>query len=81
MRPIRNGLHAAGIAIECSRGEGGSGQEEINVRYSDPLVMADHHTIIKHGSKEIAAQHDKAITYIAKWSYDLVVRVKRIASY
>ncbi|TFE36636.1 MULTISPECIES: glutamine synthetase family protein [Paraburkholderia] len=71
MRPIRNGLHGAGIAIECSKGEGGSGQGEINVRYSDPLVMADHHTIIKHGSKEIAAQHDKAITYMAKWSYDL----------
>lgn len=71
MRPIRNGLFAAGIAIECSKGEGGSGQGEINVRYADPLVMADHHTIIKHGSKEIAAQHDKAITYMAKWNDDL----------
>lgn len=71
MRPIRNGLHGAGITVECTKGEGGSGQGEINVRYADPLVMADHHTIIKHGSKEIAAQHEKAITYMAKWSYDL----------
>ncbi|MFJ4192638.1 glutamine synthetase family protein [Pseudomonas sp. NPDC089534] len=68
MRPIRNGLHGAGISIECTKGEGGRGQGEINVRYADPLVMADHHTIIKHGSKEIAALHDKSITYMAKWS-------------
>lgn len=71
MRPIRNGLHGAGITIECTKGEGGAGQGEINVRYADPLLMADHHTIIKHGSKEIAARHDKAITYMAKWSHDL----------
>ncbi|KVE24517.1 glutamine synthetase [Burkholderia singularis] len=71
MRPIRNGLHDAGIAIECSKGEWGAGQGEINVRYADPLMMADQHTIIKHGSKEIAAQHHKAITYMAKWRYDL----------
>ncbi|SIT43531.1 Glutamine synthetase catalytic region [Paraburkholderia ribeironis] len=71
MRPIRNGLHDAGIVIECSKGEWGAGQGEINVRYADPLVMADQHTIIKHGSKEIAAQQNKAITYMAKWSYEL----------
>ncbi|MBV4458476.1 glutamine synthetase family protein [Pseudomonas sp. COR58] len=68
MRPIRNGLHGAGIGIECTKGEGGRGQGEINVRYADPLVMADQHTIIKHGSKEIAARHDKSITYMAKWN-------------
>ncbi|MFC3276376.1 glutamine synthetase family protein [Xanthomonas fragariae] len=71
MRPIRNGLYGAGIAIECTKGEGGPGQAEINVRYADPLLMADHHTIIKHGSKEIAAQHGKAITYMAKWDDEL----------
>jgi len=71
MRPIRNGLHDAGISIECTKGEWGAGQGEINVRYTDPLTMADQHTLIKHGSKEIAAQHDKSITYMAKWNYDL----------
>ncbi|WP_116137803.1 glutamine synthetase family protein [Trinickia diaoshuihuensis] len=70
MRPIRNGLHDAGIVVECSKGEWGLGQGEINVRYADPLVMADQHTLIKHGSKEIAAQHQRAITYMAKWRYD-----------
>ncbi|QSQ30036.1 glutamine synthetase family protein [Xanthomonas translucens] len=68
MRPIRKGLYGAGVAIECTKGEGGAGQGEINVRHSDPLLMADQHTIIKHGSKEIAAQHGKSITYMAKWN-------------
>ncbi|MEX3937757.1 glutamine synthetase family protein [Paraburkholderia phymatum] len=71
MRPIRNGLHEAGIAIECSKGEWGAGQGEINVHYADPLMMADQHTLIKHGSKEIASQQKKAITYMAKWNYGL----------
>ncbi|OFC58691.1 glutamine synthetase family protein [Candidatus Erwinia dacicola] len=71
MRPLRNGLHGAGITIECTKGEGGAGQGEINVYYADPLLMADHHTIIKHASKEIAAQHGKAVTYMAKWNHDL----------
>ncbi|MGF6537078.1 glutamine synthetase family protein [Paraburkholderia youngii] len=71
MRRIRNGLHGAGIAIECSKGEWGPGQGEINVRYADPLVMADQHTLIKHGTKEIASQENRAITYMAKWNYQL----------
>ncbi len=48
--------------------EKGRWSGEINVRHSDPLLMADQHTIIKHGSKEIAAQHGKSITYMAKWN-------------
>ncbi|WP_216108148.1 glutamine synthetase family protein [Burkholderia plantarii] len=71
MRPIRNGLHGAGVAVECTKGEGSAGQGEINVRYADPLAMADQHTLIKHASKEIAAQHGKAITFMAKWRYEL----------
>ncbi|EPM48271.1 glutamine synthetase family protein [Pseudomonas syringae] len=71
MRPIRNGLYGAGVSVECTKGEGGAGQGEINVRYADPLLMADHHVLIKHGSKEIAAQHGKAITYMAKWNNEL----------
>ncbi|MCJ7527784.1 MAG: glutamine synthetase, partial [Methyloceanibacter sp.] len=43
MRAIRNGLQGAGIAVENSKGEWGPGQEEVNVRYADPLTMADWH--------------------------------------
>ncbi|MCA0400350.1 MAG: glutamine synthetase family protein [Proteobacteria bacterium] len=71
MRAVRNGLHAAGIPVECSKGEWGPGQEEINVRYAEPLEMADRHVIIKNGTKEIAWSKGKAVTFMAKWRADL----------
>ena len=71
MRAIRNGLHDAGIPVENSKGEWGPGQEEINVRYADALSMADRHVILKNGIKEIALLGGKAVTFMAKWRYDL----------
>jgi glutamine synthetase len=71
MRALRNGLNAAGIPVENSKGEWGPGQEEINVRYSDALTMADNHAIIKNGAKEIAYGIGKAITFMAKWDYGM----------
>ena len=71
MRAIRNGLQGAGIPVENSKGEWGPGQEEVNVRYADPLTMADWHVILKNGCKEIAHALGKAITFMAKWRYDL----------
>ncbi|AYC34450.1 glutamine synthetase [Pseudomonas cavernae] len=71
MRAIRKHLQAAGIPVENSKGEWGPGQEEINVRYADALTMADRHSIIKHACKEIAMQQGKALTFMAKWRYDL----------
>ena len=71
MRAIRNGLEGAGIPVENSKGEWGPGQEEINIRYAEALEMADRHTILKNGIKEIAWLHGKAITFMAKWNYEL----------
>ncbi len=71
MRAIRKGLQGAGIPVENSKGEWGPGQEEINVRYSDALDMADNHAILKNGVKEIAHGHGKAVTFMAKWNYGL----------
>ncbi|HYM99190.1 MAG TPA: glutamine synthetase family protein, partial [Aestuariivirgaceae bacterium] len=71
MRAIRNGLQGAGIPVENSKGEWGPGQEEINVRYADPLTMADWHVILKNGCKEIAYGLGKAVTFMSKWRYDL----------
>jgi glutamine synthetase len=71
MRAIRNDLQKAGIPVEASKGEWGPGQQEINLRYADVLTMADCHVIIKNGMKEIAHQQGKAITFMAKWCYDL----------
>ena len=71
MRAIRVGLQAAGIPVENSKGEWGPGQAEINVRYADALEMADRHVILKNGIKEIAHLKDKAVTFMAKWDYEL----------
>lgn len=70
MRAIRNGLYGAGIPVENSKGEACSGQEEINVVYADALDMADRHSIIKNGCKEIAWSKGRALTFMAKWSYN-----------
>jgi glutamine synthetase len=71
MRAIRNGLQGSGIPVENSKGEWGPGQEEINVRYGDALEMADRHVVIKNAVKEIAHAQGKAVTFMAKWRYDL----------
>ncbi len=71
LRAMRTGLQAAGIPVECSKGEWGPGQEEINVRYADALTSADRHVIMKNACKEIADQQGKSITFMAKWRYDL----------
>lgn len=69
MRDIRNGLYAAGIPIECSKGEAEAGQEEVNAKYSDALDTADMHSIIKLGVKEIAQAHGKSVTFMAKYDH------------
>ena len=65
---IRNLMEAAGVPVECSKGEWGPGQHEINLEYSDPLQMADLHTVYKHGAKEIAMQKGCSLTFMAKYS-------------
>jgi glutamine synthetase len=71
MRTIRKQLQASGIPVENSKGEWGPGQEEINVRYADALTMADRHVVMKNAIKEIAHSQDKAVTFMAKWNYEL----------
>ncbi|MEK7707530.1 MAG: glutamine synthetase family protein, partial [Verrucomicrobiota bacterium] len=66
MRAIRNGLTAARVPVESSKGEWSRGQHEINFVYTDPLAMADMHVLFKQGVKEIADQHGKAISFMAK---------------
>ncbi len=71
MRAIRKGLQGCGITVENSKGEWGPGQEEINVRYDEALPMADSHVILKTACKDIAHQKGKALTFMAKWNYEL----------
>jgi glutamine synthetase len=71
MRAIRNGVQGAGITVENSKGEWGQGQEEINVRYAESMEMADRHVVLKNACREIAMQHGRAITFMAKYDYTL----------
>ena len=66
IRQIRNGMQAAGIGVETSKGEAWPGQQEINFRYADAVTMADKHTIYKNGAKEIAHLNGCSITFMAK---------------
>lgn len=68
IRAIRNGMEGAGVPIECSKGEAGYAQHEINLRYAEALEMADRLTIYKNGAKEIAALAGRAITFMAKYT-------------
>lgn len=68
MRAIRNGMTAAGVPVESSKGEWSRGQHEINFRYSHPIEMADRHTLFKQGVKEMAHQHGQSVTFMAKYA-------------
>jgi len=72
MRPLRNHLAAAGIPVENSKGEAEAGQEELNIRYAEAMSCADHHTIAKHATKEIAWQQGRAASFLPKWHHDKV---------
>ncbi len=72
MRPIRNHLYAAGLPIEGSKGEAEAGQEELNIKYAEAMLCADHHTIAKHAVKEIAWQQGHAASFLPKWHKDRV---------
>ncbi len=66
IRQIRNGMHAAGIKVETSKGEAWPGQQEVNFRFADALTMADNHVIYKNGAKEIAFLNGCSITFMSK---------------
>lgn len=68
---LRAALEAMNIEVETTKGEWGPGQQEISLRYSDPLTNADNHVYYKQAVKEIAAKHGKAVTFMAKPASDV----------
>jgi glutamine synthetase len=67
LRDIRNGMDGAGMYCEGVKGECNLGQQEIGFRYDHARVTCDNHTIYKNGAKEIADQHAKSLTFMAKY--------------
>ena len=72
MRPLRNQLYAAGIPVECTKGEAEAGQAELNITYSDALDMADAHSVAKNATKEIAWNVGRSVSFLAKSHEDTV---------
>jgi glutamine synthetase len=68
LRDIRNGMDGAGMYCEGVKGECNLGQQEIAFRYDHALATCDNHSIYKNGAKEIADQHGKALTFMAKFN-------------
>lgn len=64
---VRRHLTQSGIPVECSKGEWGKGQHELNLRYSDALTMADRHVIFKQCLKEVADRLGMSVTCMAKF--------------
>ncbi len=64
---VRRHLAASGIPVECSKGEWGIGQHELNVRYAEILTMADRHAVFKQCFKEVAEQLGISVTFMAKF--------------
>jgi len=67
LRDIRLGMDGAGMYCEGVKGECNPGQQEIAFRYADALATCDNHTVYKNGAKEIADQHGKSLTFMAKF--------------
>lgn len=67
---VRRHLQQSGVAVECTKGEWGLGQHELNVRYDEVLRMADNQAIYKQCLKEVADQQGVSVTFMAKYAQD-----------
>jgi len=66
LRRIRLAMTGAGLTVESAKGECNPGQHEIAFKYDEVTAACDHHVIYKNGAKEIAAQENVSLTFMAK---------------
>jgi len=66
VKSVRQAMDSVGVLIDQWQGEGGPGQHEINLRYTEPLLMADRHVLYKHGVKALAQSQALSATFMAK---------------
>ena len=67
LRDIRQHMQGAGLRWEAVKGECNRGQQELGFSYDEALVTCDNHGVYKNGAKEIADQHGKSLTFMAKY--------------
>jgi glutamine synthetase len=67
LRDIRNEMYAAGVTVESAKGECNLGQHEIAFLYDAVVRTCDNHVVYTTAAKEIAANHGKSLTFMAKF--------------
>jgi glutamine synthetase len=67
LRDVRLEMHRAGMVVEGTKGECNLGQHEIGFLYDELLRTCDNHVVYKTGAKQIAAEHGKSLTFMAKY--------------
>ena len=65
---LRRSMRDAGMVVESAKGECNFGQHEIAFKYADVVDKCDEHTLFKLGAKEIAAQENCSLTFMAKYN-------------
>eukprot|EP01084_Bolivina_argentea_P083776 151663_1 len=63
---FRLNLRDSGIPVECTKGEAGIGQHELNIEYDEILSMCDKHIIYKQCLKEVADLNGVSVTFMCK---------------
>ena len=61
-------MAGAGLVVESAKGECNLGQHEIAFKYAEAVTTCDGHSIYKTGAKEIAAQENHSLTFMAKFN-------------
>lgn len=61
-------MDLAGVETEGYANEYGVGQQEINLKHTGALEMADRHFLYKFGVKSIATRMGVSVTFMAKWA-------------
>ena len=67
LRDLRNVMYDAGLTVESAKGECNFGQHEVAFRFAEVLTTADNHSVYKNTAKEIADQHARSLTFMAKY--------------
>ena len=67
MQRVRTEISRSVVLIEGSMGECSPGQQELNLRYTEALALADAHALAKMAIKDMAQSMDLSASFLAKW--------------
>lgn len=68
LRAVRTHMSAAGVPVTSNASVSEGAQHEVRLAESAPMKSAEHLVLLKHGMKELAALHDRSVTFMANWS-------------